>query len=68
VYGSLLLACNTDRLLVYALPVLLPVAVANLRCCLDRARSFGLAVLTTVGLARAGVPRRQKRRSQPELR
>jgi hypothetical protein len=48
VYGSLLLARNTDRLLVYALPVLLPLAVANLRDRTARAGRFAPGVLLCV--------------------
>jgi hypothetical protein len=54
VYASLLLARNTDRLLVYALPVLLPVAMSNLH---ERLRApkpwgsvIGCAVVVTHGV------------------
>ncbi|MEA1928667.1 MAG: hypothetical protein U9N73_10710, partial [Candidatus Auribacterota bacterium] len=38
IYGQLAIANNTDRLLVYALPVLLPVALGNLKKFSPRSR------------------------------
>ena len=44
VYASLALANNTHRLLAYALPALLPLALAQLRACLEAKRAAFVAV------------------------
>jgi len=50
-YASLALANNTDRLLVYALPVVLPLALRGLRDALERARiPFLPAAAVALGL------------------
>lgn len=53
VYASLLLANNTDRLLAYAVPVVLPAALLNLRSLVTRVRLPFAAVAAAALLAQA---------------
>ncbi len=49
-YASLAFANNTDRLLVYALPAVVPVALAALRSMAGAGRRWGAVAATALGL------------------
>lgn len=66
VYGSLLIASNTDRLLVYAVPVILPVAVRSVRR-LAEASGLPFAALAGSALLAQAVFYLRTRFSGPEI-